>query len=106
MTPIDLIMRHVDFVHSLFRFDAVTKGFGDKKWDVELNEMLDNKVPITTFAKHTVTFEGTDFDVWVSNYPYSYGYQYRPRAGQPPKLSTCLRLHRYVKNQKKKEGFL
>ena len=41
-----------------------------KYWDAEINKQLDNPV-FTEFSKHTVKLNGTN--IWVANYPYSYG---------------------------------
>lgn len=77
----------------------MNKSFS-KEWDRQLNELLtrhtfvgrllDEKVYVITFD------EGTK--VWVSNYPYAYGYNCRTEV-RPSRL-TILRLRMIMRNTK------
>ena len=66
----------------------------DKTYDKLLNELMDNKVPIDV-SIHTARFEGTQFQIWVANYPYGFGHHY-PHETLYPSKRTRRRLANYL----------
>ena len=81
-----------------------------KIWDKELNEMLDNPVftegydgsylTKKSFDDYTITLNGTR--LWISNYPYCYGYNYDNNNSKLPKRGTVKRLHNILKQEERK----
>ena len=66
----------------------------DKIYDRLLNELMDNGIPIKVSA-YTARFEGTEFQIWVGNYPYDYGCHY-PHESLYPSMRTRRRLANYL----------
>lgn len=65
------------------------------EWDAVLNAKLDENPDIELSRNgHTVFIGG--IEVWVSNYPYAYGYPYRPNVERLPSGKTRARLHKIV----------
>lgn len=58
------------------------------EWDATLNDLLDKYKPIPGYM--TVTLGPVE--VWVSNYPYSYGRPWRPLGKFLPSVATRKRL--------------
>jgi hypothetical protein len=61
-------------------------------WDKVLNKALDN-FPIEYRGGHTCNIG--PLQVWISNWPYAYGYNNRHRSGLP-KVATRKRLRRMI----------
>lgn len=72
-------------------------------WDKRLNELLDKYEPELNHSGHTVRLG--NFDVWVENYPYSYGTlhsdKYTHLKGLP-KVKTRIRLKKILDAQREK----
>jgi len=71
----------------------------DKKWDTRLNELLDE--PIT--KRGLFTTQIGDYEIWTSNYMYSYGNLYKFKgksidAKKYPSISTRMKLHKKIKD--------
>jgi len=65
-------------------------------WDKELNELLDKQEvePLDEF-----TCKVGNLEVWIANWPYSYGYAYNPKYPYLPKVNTRLRLRKMIKEK-------
>lgn len=84
----------------------------DPKWDIELNELIDGGIakldrPNSIDGEHYFIIFNNDKNckVWISNYPYAYGADWRNPIGHSirPSKSTILRLRQLenkLKNQK------
>lgn len=66
----------------------------DKEYDKLLNHLMDNNTPITV-SYLTAKFKDTDLQVWIGNYPYSYGNTY-PNSTVFPSMKTRKRLANYI----------
>lgn len=69
------------------------------KWDAELNRML-NESEIRDGSFHhgeQYTVFINDVEIWVQNWPYSYGYVYDGRPKILPSILTRIRLRRAIK---------
>lgn len=77
-----------------------------KKWDVELNALLDyheetNGAETRNEANYILHINGVE--VWIENYPYAYGRQWNSRAYYPnvnsvlPRRATRIRLRKIAK---------
>lgn len=64
----------------------------DKEWDKILNHLMDTCEP--EFDHMTVRFG--PIEVWVSNYPYAFGYPYRHKQEYLPYVRTRKRLKKIV----------
>lgn len=62
-------------------------------WDAALNAMLDDP-KIETRGSHTLLLNGKD--IWVRNYPYSYGHPYEWAHEVMPSRATVIRLHKTI----------
>lgn len=75
-----------------------------KRWDIELNRLIDQDNGVIDYMSDNVLFFNIkfgDIKVWVNNYPYAYG---TPIAkGIPSKIrpsrKTIERLKEYVDSQ-------
>lgn len=72
----------------------------DWEWDATLNRLLDTHDPKPGYM--TVSLGGVD--VWVSNWPYSYGYPYTPRMDGLPSVATRKRLRAAIR-RREREAF-
>jgi len=74
------------------------------EWDTKLNEMLDNP-KFEDGGPYTVKLNGNL--VWVSNYPYAYGFLYKPLGRRTERLlpsrKTRIRLRKAVRKFYTKE---
>lgn len=61
----------------------------DYEWDALLNELMDKHEVTRTDA---FTVQIGPVEVWVSNWPYQYGYAYRPHHRGLPTVGTRIRL--------------
>jgi len=61
----------------------------DARWSEQLNGLLDEHEPQGINAHTCVLGE---VEVWISNWPYSFGTPYRPSGGWLPDISTRIRL--------------
>ncbi len=71
-------------------------------WDRILNGYLDNQylqIDTTDNFHYTVklTVGKDSVTIWISNYPYCYGYDYGNRVRVLPKKRTRLKLHNMLK---------
>ena len=64
-----------------------------REWDAILNEQLDKH---GAFRVDKFTARVGSLEVWVENWPYSYGYCYDPYTKLLPKYSTRRRLRKMV----------
>jgi len=76
-----------------------------KEWDVTLNFLLDNsELLFYDFSYGTIDFKWKEktISVWVNNYPYAYGTQYKKGIDRNyrPSRHTILKLSRFVKKMK------
>jgi hypothetical protein len=64
-----------------------------KEWDTALNKLMDT-YPLVVVDEYTVMFGGTE--LWVGNYPYSYGNWYSKRNLPKvlPSVKTRKRLRK------------
>jgi hypothetical protein len=80
-----------------------------KRWDIELNRMIDQDNGVIDYFSDGVTYFTIKFgeiEVWVENYPYAYGTP-NGTKGIPsnirPSRETIERLKDYVESIEKKE---
>ncbi len=70
-------------------------------WDKELNKLLDNYLP-TDITQYTCRLN--NIPIWIENYPYSYGHQYKSIGAAQnhrlPRRRTVSRLRRLLKKHK------
>lgn len=66
----------------------------DKSYDTLLNHLMDKDIPITT-SYLTAKFKDIDLQIWIGNYPYSYGNTY-PNSTVFPSMKTRKRLASYI----------
>lgn len=62
-------------------------------WDRALNRALDTHL-ITQVGAHTC--QVGPFEVWISNYPYAFGYNRADALEQLPRCRTRMRLRRAI----------
>ena len=76
----------------------------DWAWDKKLNELLDSN-PTITLGYLTVFLNNAE--IWVGNYPYSYGQLYTPARGSKatgvPSIKTRNRIKDIVDRLEEKE---
>lgn len=78
-------------INNLFYFN--------REYNNLINQLMDDQIPVT-IRRSTCQFEGTNFDIWISNYPYAYGTTY-PNEGGTLSMKTRRRLSNYIiTNQK------
>lgn len=65
-----------------------------REWDAMLNRLMDEREP-TNKTPYTVNFG--DIEVWIGNYPYSYGGIYK--VDLLPKVATRRRLKRLMESR-------
>lgn len=96
----EFLQRKLDFFTPKFTLPL------DENWDTLLNYLMD-EFPVKAGSafvlhghRHTKSISLGDFDIWVSNYPYGYGYQIdsngRAISGRPYS-ETIKRLREYCK---------
>lgn len=79
----------MDFYRLLPRFWAQNRPTS-LAWDEALNRALD--LGISCLGSHTANIG--PFEVWVANYPYSFGYDTHNSLNELPTVRTRLRLRR------------
>lgn len=84
-----------DFLFALFRprFWGMQEAYSDR-WDRVINRIIDEDQVdrVGCYTAHVGSKE-----VWIGNYPYSYGVPYRiSRAGVRPSRRTIRRLREYI----------
>lgn len=62
-------------------------------WDRALNAALDKHL-VMNVTRHTC--QVGPFTVWISNYPYAFGYNYGDAFEELPRCATRMRLRRAV----------
>lgn len=76
----------------------------DKQWDQDINYLIDNcsckldNVNSLDGEHYTIVFSPDNInfvEVWIKNYPYSYGKMYKPHEGYArPSRLTILKLRK------------
>lgn len=78
----------------------IRNSFTSKEWDKNMNELLDNPISVVYAleGKHTVILNG--IEIWVENYPYSYGSPYNNCTynNHLPTRITAFRLNKFLKS--------
>lgn len=87
-------MKHVrgflDFIRYLFRPQFWVSNYPvNDTWDRILNELIDHHSTVEIQGEYTLSLDGVV--VWISNYPYAFGYNYK-RPGQLPRRRTREKL--------------
>ena len=82
----------MDFYRFLPRFWFQNKPTF-RPWDYALNKALD-KQGITEVGAHTCRVG--PFEVWISNYPYAFGYNRNDALEQLPLCRTRIRLRKAI----------
>ena len=67
----------------------------NKQYDKWLNNLMDNEIPLKEKSYYTICFKDTTTDIWVQNYPYSYGRAENFGSGYPS-MKTRKRLAAYI----------
>jgi hypothetical protein len=68
-------------------------------WDKALNRALD--LGVSYVGAHTATVG--PFEVWVSNYPYAFGYNTADALESVPRCSTRIRLRKAIEQWQEDE---
>lgn len=83
--------------YGVFKLTGYLRKY-DLVWDQELNKLLDAGILIEA-EQFVYTFRQPDtgilVKVWVTNFPYVYGYAYRDIVEYRPSLKTMKRLREY-----------
>jgi len=68
----------------------------NKGWDKRLNKLLDDKCDVKMNNRTAILrSESDEIEIWVSNYPYAFGYWYQQNNLRPSRL-TIERLATYI----------
>lgn len=83
-----------------------------KFWDARLNSLLDNEDFEISDTGYAAYFPKSNIRVWVSNFPYCFGYFYgkgrycTQASGVLPTRTTVFRLHDMLLEKARKEFIL
>ena len=89
-----LLLAMLSAAYAVFYYYANNLHNYDKSYDTLLNHLMDNDVPITT-SYLIARFKDTKLQIWIGNYPYSYGNTH-PNSTVFPSMKTRKRLANYI----------
>lgn len=80
-------------------------------WDMQLRFLLDNakecKIYFNPISNSYLTMTINDTEIWIGNYPYSYGWNRSEHWSREtrvrPSRRTIERLHKFIEEKKKED---
>lgn len=66
------------------------------KWSDKLEQLMQSGAPVEIYDDYLVKLGG--FKIWIRNWPYAFGSQYKYSFGPLPRRKTAIRLRKYIQD--------